>query len=314
MLERELHLHDHSVRAQVRSTPAQIFDKIPLEIVKGDLHNKSSIAELVKDCDALIHCAALISIQGDPTGEVRRTNVDGTRNVMHAAQQAGLRRVVHISSIHSFQQNPSKDLLDEHREKVNEKAFAYDQSKRDGEEIALSYTSAQMEVLVMNPTAIIGPYDYKPSRMGKVILDLYSGKLPFVIDGGFDFCDSRDVATAIVNGLTMGYGGQSYLLSGQWHTIKEVSVQLARITGQKIKVVNLPDFIALAGLPFVTAYGWLKKETPIYTREALVAILDGNRKISSAKARRELAYKTRPLEDTLRDTWLWFRENGYLDR
>jgi dihydroflavonol-4-reductase len=266
----------------------------------------------MQSCDALIHCAALISIHGDQGGLVQKTNIEGTRLVMETAKAFGIKRVIHISSIHAYHQEPIHEVLDEQREKARPNAFAYDRSKRESEEIALSYASAEMEVLVMNPTSIIGPSDFKPSKVGKVIMDIHSGKLPFMFKGGFDFVDGRDVATAIANGLTMGKSGESYLLSGNWHSLYEMAVLLSNMSKHKINPIVLPVSIGWIGLPFIHLLSWFKKEDPMYTSEALVAIAGGNRKISSEKAQRDLNFRARPFEETIRDTYEWFLKKGYL--
>jgi dihydroflavonol-4-reductase len=185
----ELFRKNHLVKALMRYDDNRTIEDLSVQIVKGDLQDENALQELMSNCDALIHCAAFISVNGDPKGIVHQTNVEGVRKVMIAAKRSGIKRVVYISSIHAYKQRPANEMLDEKRETVDEKAFAYDHSKKMGQEIALAMNGNGMEVMVMNPTSIIGPYDYKPSKMGKVILDLYSGRLPFVFAGGFDFCD-----------------------------------------------------------------------------------------------------------------------------
>jgi dihydroflavonol-4-reductase len=309
---RELFRKNHSVKALVRLDDTRVFEGLSVQIVKGDLHDEAALRELMINCDALIHCAAFISVNGDPKGIVHHTNVEGVRKVMTAAKRSGIKRVIHISSIHAFKQRPTHKLLDEKRETVNEKAFVYDHSKKLGQEIALSMNGNGMEVIVMNPTSIIGPYDFKPSKMGKVQLDLYSRRLPFVFSGGFDFCDCRDVANAIVNGLTSGTPGENYLLSGKWYSLSQLVKLLSNVSGKKIKVVALPSFVGKAGLPFVKSIAYLKKKEPLYTIEAIEALFAGNRFISSEKARQELNYTVRPFAETLRDTFHWFQNKGYL--
>lgn len=283
-----------------------------VEMIRGDVLDKDSLSRLMDGCDALIHCAAVISVNGDKEGKVHQTNVEGTRMVMEAAKKAGVKRVIHISSIHAHEQAPDREILDENRQLVGERSFAYDRSKRAGQEIALSYNGDGMDVLVMNPTSIIGPFDNKPSKMGKVIIDLYRGKLPFVFSGGFDFCDSRDVATAIVNGLSMGRAGENYLLGGKWHSFNELAEYMSKAAGKKIRPLSLPVFLGTLGLPVVHAMGRISKSEPLYTHEALVAIAEGNRFISSEKAKKELDYSIRPLSATIGDTISWFKQNGYL--
>ena len=132
----ELFKRVHQVRALVRDNNHS-FTQLPVVFIKGDILNADSIRELLQDCDALIHCAAVISVNGDPGGVVHQTNVEGTKLVMDMAKQAGVKRVIHISSIHAYEQRPSFKVLDEQSEKV-EKGFAYDHSKKAGQEIALS--------------------------------------------------------------------------------------------------------------------------------------------------------------------------------
>jgi len=310
---RELHHRNYHVSALVRDkSEAQRDPEIPVDAVTGDILNPDSLYPFLKDCGALIHCAAVISINGDPDGLVRRTNIDGTRNVLEIARLCGVRRVVHISSIHVYQQRPEDAVLNEARAMTDRNGFAYDRSKKAGQEIALSMNQNGMEVLVMNPTSLIGPYDFKPSKMGRALIGLLTGRQPFVIKGGFDFCDSRDVAHAIVNSLTQGAAGERYLLSGKWHSLKDIASMLSGISGKRLHVRVFPPILARIGLPFVRLHGWIGNKEPIYTNEALEAIRWGNKHISCEKAIRDLNYHARPLKETLRDTYQWYQKSGYL--
>ena len=193
------------------------------------------------------------------------------------------------------------------------KVFAYDRSKHAGKKIALSANNHGMEVLVMHPTSIIGPYDFKPSLMGNVIIEMYKGRLPFIFNGGFDFCDCRDVANAIVNATTMGKPGEAYLLGGKWHSLKQLVQFLSTASSKKINPVALSLFTAKLGLPVIKLIAAIKKKEPLYTVEALDALFTGNQFISSEKARAALNYTNRPFEETIHDTFSWFKNNSYLD-
>jgi dihydroflavonol-4-reductase len=252
-------------------------------------------------------------VNGDPKGLVHKTNVEGTQLVVDAALQAGIKRFIHISSIHAYQQKPSLQILDEQREPVTENAFAYDRSKQAGKKIALAANSRGMEVIVIHPTSIIGPHDFKPSLMGNVLIDMYKGRLPFIFNGGFDFCDCRDVANAIVNATSMGKPGESYLLGGKWYSLKQLAQFLSAASAKKINPVALSLTTAKFGLPVVKLIAAIQKKEPLYTIEALDALFTGNRFISSEKARAALHYTTRPLQQTVHDTFHWFKNNGYLD-
>jgi dihydroflavonol-4-reductase len=149
--------------------------------------------------------------------------------------------------------------------------------------------------------------------MGNVLIDLYKGKLPFIFNGGFDFCDCRDVARAIVNATTMGKPGEAYLLAGKWHSLKQLAQFLSLASSKKIKPVALSLAMAKFGLPVVKLIATIQKKEPLYTVEALDALFTGNRMISSEKAHTVLNYTSRPLKETVYDTMLWFKNNGYLD-
>jgi len=311
-LLQELCKRNIPVKVLVRGNDIRSCKSLPVEIVNGDLLQSDRLKLLMQDCDCLIHCAALISVNGDPHGHVQLTNVEGTRSVIENALKAGIKRCIHISSIHAFQQTPSLEILDESRMPIGENGFAYERSKLAGQKIALEANNNEMEVLVMHPTSIIGPYDYKPSLMGKVFIDMYKGKLPFIFKGGFDFCDCRDVANAIVNSLSIGRPGEAYLLGGKWHSLKQFAEILSKVSGKKIIKIELPQFVANAGLLFVKLFAKLRNKEPLYTEEALDALFNGNRCISSIKATNELRYTTRPFEETLHDTFDWFRNINYL--
>lgn len=301
------------VKGLFRDADIRSCNGLPVEIIYGDMLQPGVLQSLFQHCDTVIHCAAVISVNGDPTGIVHRTNVEGTQLVIDAALAAGIKRFIHISSIHAFQQQPTFEILDEQRTHVTEKAFAYDRSKLAGQQAALAANNRGMEVLVMHPTSIIGPYDFKPSLMGHVIIDLYKGKLPFIFNGGFDFCDCRDVAHAITNSLTMGRAGEAYLLGGKWHSLRQLAQFISSASSKKIKPIALSQLAAKAGIPAVKLLAAIKRTEPLYTIEAVEALFEGNRFISSTKAASELNYITRPFAETVQDTFHWFNNNGYLD-
>ena len=312
VIVRELLHIGHTVKVLVRGHDNKSLNELDVEKVQGDLYDTISLKHLMESCDALIHAAALISIDGGMKGLVHRTNVEGTRHVMDAAKAAGIKRVIHISSVHAYAQHPLDEIMHEHRAPAGDDTFAYDRSKRDGQALALSYASSDMEVLVVNPTSVVGPFDFKPSKLGQAIINMSTGKLPFVFKGGFDFCDGRDVAHAIVNALTMGKSGEAYLLGGGWHSLSEFGQILSEVSNYKNKPIALPTILGWIGLPFVKILARITKSEPLYTNEALVAVSEGNRHINCAKAKTELQYSARPLRESLHDTYQWFSENGYL--
>jgi len=309
----ELSKRNIPVKALIRGSDTRCCTGLPVEIARGDMMDAAVLASLMQDCDTVIHCAAVISVNGDPTGLVHKTNVAGTQLVIDHALQDGIKRFIHISSIHAFKQQPDIKILDETAATADESSHAYGRSKYAGQQIALAANNKGMEVLVINPTSIIGPYDFKPSLMGQTIIDLYKGRLPFIFNGGFNYCDSRDVANAIVNATSMGKPGEVYLVGGEWYSLKELVQFLATASSKKINPVGLSLFAGKLGLPFIKLWAAINNNEPLYTIEVLDALFKDNRHISSEKAKAALGYTARPFEETIDDTFHWFKNNGYLD-
>lgn len=309
----ELSKRNIAAKVLLRGNDTRTCERLNVEIIKGDLMQSKALQLLMEDCDVVIHCAATISLNGDPKGLVHKTNVEGTQLLIDNALKAGIKRFIQISSIHAFKQQPEIKVLDETAAPADDESYAYGRSKYAGQQIALAANGKGMEVLVINPTSIIGPYDFKPSLMGKAIIDLYKGRLPFIFNGGFNYCDSRDVANGIVNATNMGKPGEVYLLAGQWHSLRELTQILSAVSSKKIKPVALSLFAGKFGLPFVRLLASIQKTEPLFTTEVLDALFKDNRNISSNKAKAALDYTSRPFEETIRDTVHWFKNNGYLD-
>jgi dihydroflavonol-4-reductase len=285
---------------------------IEVESFKGDLLNRDSLQHFLDGIDVVIHLAARISIKGDPDGSVRRVNVEGTRNILHVARENKIKKFVHFSSIHAFRQEPLDQVLNELRPIVDSDGFAYDRSKAEGERMVMAAAKDGFDAVVVCPTAIIGPHDYEPSLIGKAMLQLYRHQIPALVPGGYNWVDVRDVVNGCISAISNGRKGEKYLLSGKWRSLKEISAIITKCTGVKITQSEMPFAVAKIGLPFITAYSKLTRSEPLYTKESLVIIKHGNRNISNDKARKELGFNPRPIEETISDLFAWFRQNGYL--
>jgi dihydroflavonol-4-reductase len=231
---------------------------------------------------------------------------------VEAALEFKVRRFIHFSSIHAFEQHPLNQPLDESRPIVTDKGFAYDKSKATGERTVLAAVKRGLNATVLSPTAIIGPADPEPSLVGQAVLDLYNRKIPSLVPGGYDWIDVRDIVGAAIAAIDRGRTGEKYLLSGHWHSLQEFSGLIRQHSGRKTVRTVLPMWSARIGLPFIAIFSNLTRTKPLYTSESLTIISEGNRMISNAKARKELGFDPRPLSETIRDILQWFRENGYL--
>ncbi|MGE5424555.1 MAG: NAD-dependent epimerase/dehydratase family protein [Syntrophothermus sp.] len=303
----------HEVRAFVHEHDQALRD-IPVKIYRGDLLSTDSLKDFCTGTEILFHLAAKISISGDPDKSVFELNARGTRNIVETARMTGIKRMIHFSSIHAFQQLPHHIVLDEKRSLVGKEAFAYDCSKAEGERIVLSAAADGFDAVVLSPTAIIGPMDPEPGLMGKAFLQIYHQKVPALVPGGYDMVDVRDIVDASVTAMEKAVKGEKYLLSGKWHSIREISVLIEEFTGVKTVKTEMPFWVARAGLPFITLYSKLLKSQPLYTGESLTIIDHAHRNISNDKARKELFFRPRDIRESIRDVMEWFKNNKFLER
>ena len=292
---------------------AAYLEKRGIDYVKGHVNSREDIEKLLEGCDALIHSAAVISINGDKEGVVRRVNVEGVRNVMQAALDKNLQRVIHISSIHAHNALPKQEVLDENRSFVDQDAFAYDQSKRDGQLVVKELAAKGLNALILNPTSVTGAPENKLSYQGKAILDIYLNRIPAIFNGGFDWVDVRDISHTVCNALTMGRVGENYLLSGKYYTMRDIINIVSEVKGQNIRIPTIPVWAARVGLPFVKFSSKIMGKAPLYTGESIDVLVNGNQKVSHEKAKKELNHNPRDFKETIRDLISWFKQNGYIN-
>ena len=282
------------------------------EKVKGNLNDTGSLDHLCEGVDVMCHLAAYISIGNDSYDLLHKVNVEGTKNLVNACKKAGVKRFIYFSTIHVLDHHPLDRPLDETRPLITKSPQAYERTKSIIEKWIRTQYADDFEIIIINPTAVIGPYDFKPSLMGQMLVKLYSGKLPFLVPGGYNWVDARDVAEAAANATTKGRNGESYILSGEWHSLKEIAKVMEQETGKKIRNVVLPYWMAYIGVPFIKIWSALTGQKPLYTKESLDIIRNANKNILNNKARKELDYHPRPFTETIRDTINWFKENNYI--
>lgn len=303
-LVRELLAAGRSVRAVVRHTgPA--LEGLDVEIALADVLDSSALRAAFEGVSTVFHLAGRISITGDQGGLVTRTNVDGVRSVAHAALEADVRRMVHFSSIHAFDLSSNGRPVDETTPRAGPGNFAYDRSKAGGEAALREVVARGLDAVVINPTGVIGPHDFGPSRMGRTLLRLVRGRMPALVGGGFDWVDSRDVARAALSAEAHGRTGESYLISGHWKSFAELAKIVHTCGGARAPHLRSPFWLAGLFAPFSSLGTKLFGGEPLLTRESLAAVRTRT-EVCSAKARRELDHRPRDTRETIRDTLDWF--------
>jgi len=259
------------------------------------------------------HLAACISISRADKAIVHKTNVEGVRNVMKACLECGVKRVVHFSSIHAYSSQPVDQPIDETRpHATGDNIPQYDRSKALGEKEVYKAMDKGLDVVIVNPTGIIGPFDFRPSPMGQVLLNLWHHQMPGLVVGGFNWVDVRDVVAGAMAAEEKGRTGEKYLLSGHWQTMKETAQAAENVSGVKAPGFVSPMWLARFGAPFSEAFAILTKSRPLFTKDSLRAIRN-HRLISHEKATKELGYNPRPFQETINDTYNWFKANNRIN-
>jgi dihydroflavonol-4-reductase len=312
-LTRALLARGRAVRALVHRN-RQAIESLNVDMVRGDVCDLPSLYEAFKDAEVVYHLASHISLSVVEWSLCQSINIMGTRNVVEACLRCGVRRLVHFSSIHAFEQEPLDVQLDESRSLVEWRhGLPYDCSKAAGEKEVRKGIERGLDAIIMNPTAIIGPYDYGPSYLGEALLDIAQGKMPALVAGGFDWVDVRDVVEGAFRAEEQAPTGAKYLLSGHWASVADLAAIVEEITGTPAPRLVFPLWLARIGAPFTVAFARLTGKQPLYT-SASIRALCSNRKISYGRAARDLGYSPRPLRETVLDALRWFAENGYLSR
>ena len=309
---RELLKQGHQVRALVHNFKKSL-EGLGLEQSNGNLLNKESLHELVDGAEIVIHLGAAISIEGTQDTRVIETNITGTRNILEAIKnRPSIKRFIHFSSIHALKTNPPDQPLDETRPLAIDDPMLYNHTKALGEQMVLENVKNGLDAVIINPTSVIGPYDYVPSLIGQAIIQIYNNKLPALIPGGYDWVDVRDVVKGTISAMEKGRTGERYLLSGKWESLVNLFLVIKELhPGTKMLPV-LPYWVALIGVPFLKAWAWSLKKRPLYTRDSIKILKSAPRRIISEKAEKELNYTHRPLVETITDTLEWFRQNNYI--
>jgi dihydroflavonol-4-reductase len=302
------------LRLLVRSSSnLKNLEGIKAETAVGDLRDAASLEKAMAGCDTVFHVAADYRLWVRDPNEMYRSNVEGTRAILEAAQKQGVRRVVHTSSVATigFQKNGS--VADEDSPvSLADMIGPYKRSKFMAEQLAMEAGRKGMHVVTVNPTTPIGEQDVKPTPTGRIVIDFMKGKFPAYVETGLNLVDVRECALGHVAALEKGKPGERYILGGENLTLKQILDRLGKITGLPSPKIKLPYIFAFAtGVVDEMITGRLLKGEP---RATIDTVRMGSKKMfaSSDKAERELGWKIVPVGEALRRAVEWFQANGYV--
>lgn len=281
---------------------------LDVQRVQGDILDYPSLRTAFWGVKVVYHLAGIISILPGQEALVQRVNVEGTRNVLRAAREAKVRRLVYTSSIHAITRPPMDVVIDETLPFDPGNPWgAYDRSKAEASLEVLQAAAEGLDAVIVCPTGVIGPHDYRMSEMGTLILSWMKHGLHLLIDGAYDFVDVRDVARGMITACRKGRTGEVYILSGEKIGLPRLLEWVQEITGSRAPRVKVP--LRLAGFFARLAAIWYRvtRTKPHFTPYA-VETVQSNANISHAKAQRELGYQPRALRQSVADTVAWWQE------
>lgn len=296
------------VRALVRSTSS--VRELDVEIASGDLRDPGSLERAVSGCGSVYHVAADYRLWAKDPMELYRSNVDGTRNMLHAARQAGVERFIYTSTVGCIGIPATGIGTEESPVSLADMTGHYKRSKFLAEQVALEYAQSGFPVYIVNPTAPVGDHDVKPTPTGKIIVDFLKGRMPAYVDTGLNLVDAADTARGHLLAAERGKPGERYILGGQNLTLRQILEQLSVLSGKPAPRVRIPYPIAwLAGVCSTAAAQVTGKEP----RAPLEGVRMARKKmwVSCDKAKRDLGFTAAPVEQALDKAICWFERNGY---
>jgi dihydroflavonol-4-reductase len=299
----------HRVRALAR--PSSQVRELEVEVVTGDLRDRESLDRAAAGCGVVFHVAADYRLWAKDPSELYRSNVEGTRNLLAAAREAGVEKVVYTSTVGCIgipRERPGSEDVEVHLEEMT---GAYKRSKFQAEQVALEFAGLGFPVVIVNPTAPIGDHDFKPTPTGKIVVDYLKGAMPAFVDTGLNLVDVEDTSEGHLLALERGRPGERYILGCENLTLEQILARLAGISGGKAPSWRIP--YALAYMAGLASTGWANL-TGLEPRAPLDAVKMARKKmfVSLDKAKRELGFNPGPVDGALKRAVDWFRANGYV--
>jgi dihydroflavonol-4-reductase len=297
------------------SSDRRNVDGLDAELHVGDLRDAAAVSAAVAGCDEVFHVAAEYSFWSADPAAIHESNVRGACNVMKACLEHDVERVVYTSTVGTIGLGGAERDVRDERSPMAEGQFcgAYKRSKRDAEEAVLAYVARGLPVVVVNPSAPIGPWDRKPTPTGQIIVDFMLGRMPAYLDTGLNIVHVRDVAIGHVLAAERGRIGERYILGNRNMSLADILATLASLTGRAAPKIRIPYFVAYAaGLASTVIADRITHRSPRIALDA-VKMARFNMFFSAAKAVAELGLPQTPVEQAFGDALDWFGAHDYFD-
>lgn len=286
---------------------ALALEGLSLKTVQGDIQDPTVLDELLAGIEVVIHCVAITKMD-ERYDRLKGVNVDAVTTLVNACLRHNVKRIIKVSSIQIYRQEPLDEALDELRELVHETGSDYDRAQIDGDIEALKGVEQGLEVVITAVAGLLGPHDFRPTVSGTMIQKMGLGEMLVLKSSGYNWVDARDVAQGIINSMEKGRNGETYILAGDWISLEALGSLAEGITGKKAVSRTIPVWFLRMLIPLFAVISIVSGKPALYSKVRLQAALSNNRRISSGKAQKELGYAPRPIQETLRDTLSWFQK------
>ena len=312
-LIRELTKQNYKIRCIDFDGDHRAYEGFDVEIIKGDITEKDSLVPIFKDVEIVFHTAALINLDRRYRDQIRLVNVSGTENVCQASLNAGVKKLVHFSSVDAFYRFPIEEPLLEDRKLIDDpNAVPYDLSKADGQKIVIDYCQQGLDASIIHPTSIVGPNDFKPGLPMQEMVNLANGKRKVLPNWGYNFVDVRDLCITAISAVSKGKTGQNYIVGGEYHMYSYIAKLMEEQLGRTVLLGTIPNFVSYLGLPYEYVKSLITKKPRVLTVDTLHTGKTGNKVVPSALARSELGHNPRPLEETIHDMVSFFQKRSLI--
>jgi dihydroflavonol-4-reductase len=311
---RQLVARGESVRVLMRasSTNRAIAD-LPLEYVTGDLRDGASLERAMSGVKRVFHVAADYRLWAKRSQEIYDSNVGGTKNLLDAARRAGVEQLIYTSTVATIAVDRPQLPNEFTDAKLEEMIGHYKRSKWMAEREVLSAAKSGLPVILAMPTTPVGPWDWKPTPTGKIILDFLNGKMPGYVETGLNFVGVEECAAGHLLVSERGKIGERYLLGAENLTLKQVLDTLAKITGLPAVKMKIPHGLALGVAYAETAFSRLIRREPHIPVEG-VKIARHVMFVDASRAQKELGFQPGPVAAAMERAVRWYEANGYVSK